>query len=68
MFNKREFEAQLARKGVKKYEVAAELKMSYGNLYRKIETGHFTREEIGKLIKFLAIENPMEIFFADELT
>jgi len=68
MFNKREFEALLARKGVKKYQVARELDMTYGNLYRKIETGHFSREEIGTLIKFLDIKDPMPIFFADELT
>ena len=67
MFNKREFEAQLARKGVKKYQVADALAMTYGNLYRKIETGNFSREEIGILIEFLDIEDPMPIFFAKEL-
>lgn len=68
MFNKREFDAQLVRKGVKKYELAEKLGMTYTNLYRKIESGKFTREEIGKIITILDISDPVPIFFADELT
>ena len=68
MFDKREFEAQIARKGIKKYELAERLNMSYTNLYRKIETGRFTREEIGKIIDILGITDPVPIFFAEELT
>lgn len=68
MFNKNEFNAQLARKNMRKYELAKELGMSYTNLYRKIDSGHFTREEIGKIITILEIDDPMPIFFADELT
>ena len=68
MFNEREFEAQLVRKGIKKYELAEKLGMTYTNLYRKIKTGRFTREEIGKIIDIAEIEDPMPIFFADELT
>lgn len=68
MFNKNEFNAQLARKNMKKYELAEKLEMSYTNLYRKIESGHFTREEIGKIITILEISDPVPIFFADELT
>jgi len=68
MFNEREFEAQLVRKGIKKYELAKRLGMSYTNLYRKIKTGRFTREEIGKIIDIADIDDPVPIFFADELT
>jgi DNA-binding Xre family transcriptional regulator len=68
MFNEREFEAQLVRKGIKKYELADRLGMSYTNLYRKIKTGRFTREEIGKIIDIAGIDDPVPIFFADELT
>lgn len=67
MFNEREFEAQMARKGVKKYELAEKLGMTYTSLYRKIKTGHFTREEISKIIKLLEINDPVPIFFAEEL-
>lgn len=69
MFNKLEFNAQLARRGVKKAELAKFLNMSYTNLYRKIEgDGNFTREEMAKIIEFLHIDDPVSIFFAEELT
>lgn len=63
MFNKLEFDAQLARKGMKKNELAERLGMTYTNLYRKIESGRFTREEIGKIITLLEIDDPVPIFF-----
>lgn len=65
MFNKLEFDAQLARKGMKKNELAERLGMTYTNLYRKIESGRFTREEIGKIITLLEIDDPVPIFFAE---
>lgn len=65
MFNKYEFDAQLARKGMKKYELAEKLGMTYTSLYRKIESGRFTREEIGKIIVLLDIADPVPIFFAE---
>ena len=67
MFNEREFEAQMARKGVKKYELAEKLGMTYTSLYRKIKSGRFTREEIGKIIELLEIKDPVPIFFEEEL-
>ena len=67
MFNEREFEAQMVRKGVKKYELAEKLGMTYTSLYRKIKSGRFTREEIGKIIELLEIKDPVPIFFAEEL-
>lgn len=66
MFNEREFNAQLARKGVKKAELAEYLGMTYTSLYRKIkEDGKFTREELAKIIDYLGIEDPTSIFFAE---
>lgn len=66
MFNEREFNAQLARKGIKKTELAEHLGMTYTSLYRKIkEDGKFTREELAKIIDFLGIEDPTSIFFAE---
>lgn len=66
MFNKLEFNAQLARKGIKKNELAEYLGITYTSLYRKIEgDGKFTREEIAKIVKFLDIQDPVAIFFAD---
>ncbi len=69
MFNEREFNAQLARKGIKKAELAEYLGMTYTNLYRKIrDDGKFTREEMGKIIELLDIKDPASIFFAETLT
>ena len=69
MFNKRKFLAQLTLRDVSKKELAEYLGISEVTLYRNIENnGFFTREEIGKMIRFLEIENPAEIFFAEELT
>lgn len=66
MFNEREFNAQLARKGIKKAELAEYLGMTYTSLYRKIkEDGKFTREELAKIIDYLGIEDPTSIFFAE---
>jgi predicted transcriptional regulator len=68
MFNKYEFNAALARKGMKKVELARLLDIEYSTLYRKIEeNGKFTREEMAKIIKELDIDDPMKIFFAEEL-
>lgn len=72
MFNKNEFNAQLARRGVKKVDLAKALGIEYPTLYRKIENdGKFSREEIAKIIDYLGIDNPAVvqcIFFADNVT
>ena len=68
MFNKYEFNAALARKGMKKVQLAKYLGIEYSTLYRKIEeNGKFTREEMAKIIDILGIDDPMKIFFAEEL-
>lgn len=69
MFDKRKFLAQLALRDVKKKELAEYLGINELTLYRKINNdGAFTRKEINAMIKFLHIEDPAEIFFADKLT
>ena len=68
MFNKYEFNAALARKGMKKVELARLLDIEYSTLYRKIEeNGKFTREEMAKIIKELDIDDPRKMFVAEEL-
>jgi DNA-binding Xre family transcriptional regulator len=69
VFDKRKFLAQLALRDVKKKELAEYLGINELTLYRKINNdGAFTRKEINAMIKFLHIEDPAEIFFADKLT
>ena len=68
MFNKLEFNAQIARKGMLKKDVAKALGIDVSTLYRKMEKdGDFSREEMSTLIELLGIEDPKEIFFADGL-
>ena len=69
MFNKLEFNAQIARKGLRKMDVAKALNIDISTLYRKIENdGDFDRDQINTLIDLLDIKDPKPIFFADELT
>lgn len=69
MFNKLEFNAQIARKGLRKMDVAKALNIDVSTLYRKIENdGDFDRDQINTLIDLLDIKDPKPIFFADELT
>ena len=65
MFDERKFRAQLVLKGISMKELASLLNLNESTVYRKInDNGSFTRDEINKMIEFLEIENPMEIFFA----
>jgi len=68
LFNERKFKAQLVLMGISGKELAEMLGMDESTLYRKIRAGGaFTREEINKLIIILKFEDPMDIFFAEEL-
>lgn len=68
MFDKRKFLAQMTLRGVTKKALADKLGINEITLYRKINNdGYFTRKEINDIIKYLHIENPAEIFFADKL-
>lgn len=68
MFNKLEFKAQIARRGMLQKDVAKALGIDVSTLYRKVEKdGDFSREEMAILIELLGIEDPKAIFFADEL-
>lgn len=67
MFDKRKFLAQMTLRDVSKKELADYLEINEATLYRKINNdGYFTRQEINKMIEFLRIENPAEIFFCRE--
>ncbi len=60
--------AQLALKGVTLKELAKNLEIDESTLYRKInDDGRFTRKEMNNMIDFLEIEDPNNIFFANEL-
>ena len=69
MFDKRKFQAQLILSGKTMDDVAHVLGINIATLYRKINNdGSFTRREISALLPVLGIEDPCDIFFAEELT
>lgn len=68
LFDKRKFKAQMVLAGVSSKELAEKLGINESTLYRKINSnGNFTRTEINNIILLLSIDDPKDIFFADEL-
>lgn len=68
MFNEKLLKAQMVLKGVSNKELSEALGINESTLYRKIKAdGNFNREEIKTIISVLDIENPYDIFFAEEL-
>lgn len=64
MFNRRKFQAQMVLMGISMKDLSKQLEINESTLYRKLgDDGNFSREEIGKIISILHIENPMDIFF-----
>ena len=69
MFDRKEFKAQLARREMSMSDLAIKIGIHPATMFRKVERdGDFTREEIAKIADCLDIEDPSEIFFAEELT
>lgn len=58
----------IAERGKSQAEVAVMLGITPKTFYEKMKIGIFGSDEIQKMIDELAIENPMEIFFAQEVT
>lgn len=68
-FNRLEFNAQLARKGMNVQKLAEDIGMPVSTMYRKLNNnGDFDRVEIANIVERLEIEDPSKIFFASELT
>jgi len=68
-FNRREFNAQLARKGLSVQKLAEDIGMPVSTMYRKLNNnGDFDREEIAKMVERLELDDPGMIFFASKLT
>lgn len=69
MFCKNKFKAQMALLGITQKELSKRLGISETTLYRKVQrNGDFSRQEINDMIQILKIDDPKEIFFANELT
>lgn len=68
MFDKNRFKAALALRGMTLKDLAAALNLNESTVYRKINAdGDFSRSEINHMIIILGIDDPKDIFFADEL-
>lgn len=69
MFDKNKFKIQLLLNNLKLPEIAELLGVNLVTLYRKMNgESDFYRNEIQLLCEILNIENPAEIFFAEEVT
>lgn len=68
MFNRRKFQAQMVLMGMNMKDLSNHLNINESTLYRKLgNNGDFSREEIGKIIDVLHIDDPMDIFFAESV-
>lgn len=68
MFDKKRLQAQMVLAGMNVKDVSAALGINETTFYRKLNNdGDFSRKEISQLVEILKIENPMIIFFADEI-
>lgn len=68
MFDKRRFKAACLLAGKSYQDVADVLHIHKNTLYVRIRSGEFSRSEINTLMKFLKLDSPDDIFFADDIT
>ena len=68
MVNTNELRGVIAKNGKSQSDVAKMLRISPKTFYTKMQKGVFGSDEIQVMIDELHIENPMEIFFAKEVT
>lgn len=62
-------EYEMKSKGVTIKEMCAVLKISRSAFYRKCRgVSEFTQGEIQKMIDYLKLDNPIEIFFTDKVS
>ncbi len=68
MINTNELRGIIAREGMSQRGVAKELGMTQETFYRKMKKGVFDSDEIYMMIDLLNIEDPVAVFFANEVT
>lgn len=68
MVNVKKLRGKMAEKGRSGKDMARVIKKTPKTFYEKMKKGVFDSDEITAIVEDLAIENPMEIFFADEVT
>ena len=63
-----ELRGLIAKNGLTQSKVAEMIGVTPKTFYEKMKIGVFGSDEIEIMIKVLKIKNPVEIFFADEVT
>lgn len=68
MVNVKKLRGKMAENGRTGIDMARVIKKTPKTFYEKMKKGVFDSDEITAIVEDLGIENPMEIFFADEVT
>ena len=68
MIDVNKLRGRMAEKCRSGQDMAKVIKKTPKTFYAKMKAGVFDSDEIEAMVKDLEIENPMEIFFADEVT
>ena len=68
MVNVKKLRGLMAERGRTGKDMAAVIKKTPKTFYKKMKHGVFDSDEIVAIVSDLDIENPMEIFFANEVT
>jgi ERCC4-related helicase len=68
MVNVKKLRGLMAEKDRTGKDMARVIKKTPKTFYEKMKKGVFDSDEIKAIVKDLDIENPMEIFFAEEVT
>ena len=68
MVNVKKLRGLMAEKGRSGKDMAAVIKKTPKTFYEKMKRGVFDSDEIIAIVEDLEIKNPLEIFFAEEVT
>ena len=63
-----ELKGIIAKKGLSQSKVSAEIGITPKTFYDKMKKGIIDSDEIDIMIKYLKIDNPVDIFFANKVT
>lgn len=68
MVHVKKLRGKMAEKGRTGIDMARVIKKTPKTFYDKMKKGVFDSDEISAIVEDLEIENPLEIFFAEEVT
>lgn len=68
MLNKNKLRAEIVKNGYTQADVAKRLGMSEKTFISRMKRGVFKTDEVEVIVEFLNIEDPMDIFFGQEVT